>query len=434
MGQPKQRPEGPRFVFSGHAVGAAAQFDRLGETPVHHAIPALGASVLPPTGGVSKAEVNHFSFEVSHPERRNLLSVHRIETMAAGRVCGTRYETETEARIESITIANMLHIDFVRVHVLAVREGMEGEPATSSEGNRIVGVQLGTVKAEIELDQEAMNHCGNRDRLARYLGERGETLAERDGICTYSLVRNIALSGPEKDLDLIDKFDNSLHWEGFGWIFFGRGDCQGARPAGHHGAFADGLGCRRIGNGRRWAIQRSGGARLVAERPCRWRWGWSAAGARARGKRTTTPGRPTSAEMCASPRTKRLAGPSGRGADPIGPGIGNCGCLEAEAMAVQDRPKEAARLLAEPVPDGPEFTQLQVRQLIDRADVGGTGEEPAALLQRARGMVTDPELAVRIPLTEGTAALDRKQYAAAQSLLTKAHEWQPPFLTATPWP
>ena len=49
---------------------------------------ALGPSVLPPTGGVSKSQVSDYHFEVSYPRRRSLLTVHRIETMAAGRMRG----------------------------------------------------------------------------------------------------------------------------------------------------------------------------------------------------------------------------------------------------------------------------------------------------------------------------------------------------------
>lgn len=45
---------GKRYVYSGHAVGVAAQFDRLGKLHgLNHVIPALGAAVLPVTGGVS---------------------------------------------------------------------------------------------------------------------------------------------------------------------------------------------------------------------------------------------------------------------------------------------------------------------------------------------------------------------------------------------
>jgi hypothetical protein len=209
-----------RFVFSGHAIGAAAQFHKLDrKRHLNHVIPALGPSVLPPTGGVSKSQVSDFQFEVSYPRRRSLLTVHRIETMAAGRSDGNKLETETEARIESISIVDKLHIDLVQVHVLATREGLRGAPKASTRGNKIEGFHLGNVTAIITLDNEALAHCGTAAELTAFHKERGTPIEAPDGVCTFSLVRDIRLRGPEKERRLIHVEGNAIHWENFGWIF-----------------------------------------------------------------------------------------------------------------------------------------------------------------------------------------------------------------------
>ena len=52
--------------------------------------------MLPPTGGVSTAKVSDYKFEVTQPRPRTLLAVSRIETSAAGRDLGEKYETEVE--------------------------------------------------------------------------------------------------------------------------------------------------------------------------------------------------------------------------------------------------------------------------------------------------------------------------------------------------
>ena len=66
----------PRYIFSGHAIGASAQFDRLDETHnLNHVVPTQGATALPPTGGLSKSHVGNFSFDVDQPRPRTLLRV-----------------------------------------------------------------------------------------------------------------------------------------------------------------------------------------------------------------------------------------------------------------------------------------------------------------------------------------------------------------------
>ena len=209
-----------RFVFSGHAIGAAAQFHKLDKKKhLNHVVPALGSSVLPPTGGVSKALVTDYHFEVPFPRRRSLLTVHRIETMAAGRMAGKQLETETEATIESICVVDKLHIDLVYVHVLATRPAMNSAPTTSTKGNKIEGFHLGGVTAIIDLDDEPLAHCGTAAEFAAFHKERGAPLTDQNGIYTYSLVRNIRLKGPERERCRIHVQGNAIHWENFGWIY-----------------------------------------------------------------------------------------------------------------------------------------------------------------------------------------------------------------------
>lgn len=219
-----------RFVFSGHAIGAAAQFDRVGlNSSRTYMIPALGASVLPPTGGQSRSEVSDYYCEASDPTRKCLLSVRHIFTRAEGRIVGTRFETETEAVIESVTVAGLLHIDFVRVHVVAVRDGLQGVPKVTTTGNRIGTIQLGnTVTATVELDESPLMHCGRGSELAEFLQGRSEEdlhtarfTPQPNGTYTYTLVKNIDLFGPQDDVRKIEKDRNILYWKPFGFMHFG---------------------------------------------------------------------------------------------------------------------------------------------------------------------------------------------------------------------
>jgi hypothetical protein len=59
-----------RFMFAGHAVGAAARFHRLDDTSVNEVVPAQGAVVLASTGGRSDARAAGFRYDVSYPPQR----------------------------------------------------------------------------------------------------------------------------------------------------------------------------------------------------------------------------------------------------------------------------------------------------------------------------------------------------------------------------
>jgi hypothetical protein len=234
----------PRYIFSGHAVGAAAGFHRLDDVEnLIHNIPVLGASVLPVTGGVSKSQVSHFCYDVDYPRRRCLLSVRRIETSVSGIKTGRRFETEAQAEIESIEFVEKLRIDFIRAHVLATREvnsdwSEVSTSVVSTKGNKIEGVHLGPVEAKIVLDEEPLCVGGAMEQLAAFYKsqtseyrrlfhwrfgakpDQTELLADQSHH-RFSLVREIQLTGPEKEKETIRVSGNTIEWEGFGKIFFG---------------------------------------------------------------------------------------------------------------------------------------------------------------------------------------------------------------------
>jgi CHAT domain-containing protein/Flp pilus assembly protein TadD len=79
--------------------------------------------------------------------------------------------------------------------------------------------------------------------------------------------------------------------------------------------------------------------------------------------------------------------------------------LQAEALIAETKNKDAAALLNQPAPAAPELRQLEVRRLIDKAGLLPRAEA-AKLLQQARAAVTEPELAIRISLSEGILRLN----------------------------
>ena len=231
---------GRHYVFSGHAIGAAAQFHRLDELHnLNHVIPTLGASVLPVTGGLSQSNVANYCYRADKPRKRHLLSVRHIATHAEGRTYEDRFETEVKAEIDAIEVVEKLHIDRVEVHLLSTRK-VDGEaPSIRTKGNKIEGLRLGGVEVKVKLDEEALSKCGHKKQLADYF--RGLTEAarrkiawrfntppeateiqEHSGHYKCTLVESIELIGPDEEREKIQiEGGYTLHWPGFGRIILG---------------------------------------------------------------------------------------------------------------------------------------------------------------------------------------------------------------------
>jgi hypothetical protein len=225
--QPEQR-----YLYSGHTVGASAQFHRLDDVEnLNHRIPALGASVLPVTGGLAVGHAADYSYVVEHPRHRTLLSVRRVDSSAEGRELADRFETEVDAEVESIDVVEKLQVDFLKLHMLSTLKKGEAEPTVSTAGNKIEGMRLGRVKVNLVLDEEPLRCSGSKAQLAAFYKKQPakypanqaatDALASPYGIHTYSLVREIKLDGPEEEKQSMTVEGHTIRWEGFGRIVLG---------------------------------------------------------------------------------------------------------------------------------------------------------------------------------------------------------------------
>jgi hypothetical protein len=228
-----------RYVYSGHTVGASAQFHRLDDVEnLNHVIPTLGASVLPVTGGLSTGHAESYSFDVDQPRQRTLLSVARVDSTASGKEFPDRFETEIEAEIESIHVVEKLHIDRARLHMLSTLRKGEAEPLVSSTGNRIEGMRLGGVSVKIVVDEEPLHASGSKAQLAAFYKRQSDDyrrkhwwrfctpantdeLAAQHGHYNWSLVSEIRMEGPEIEKQDISIEGYTIHWKGFGRLILG---------------------------------------------------------------------------------------------------------------------------------------------------------------------------------------------------------------------
>jgi hypothetical protein len=218
-----------RFMFAGHAIGAAAQFHRLDELEnLNHVIPVLGASVLPVTGGRSESHLEQpYRLDVDQPRQRCLFAVERIDTWAEGRDDRNgAFETELSIDVAGLHVVEKLHIDFIRLHLHSARKGA-ADPNVTTKGNRIEGMRLGNVEARVTIDDEPLAHTGTADRFAAFHRSRGLELGHTGDYHRGAIVRKIELVGEERDRQGMSVDGNTIVWPGFGRIILGEVHVKG---------------------------------------------------------------------------------------------------------------------------------------------------------------------------------------------------------------
>src|SRR5262249_47599443 len=148
------------------------------------------------------------------------------------------YETEVQVDIDSLGVVEKLHIELIKVHLLSTRQADNEEPSVSTKGNQIEGVRLGKVRAKITLDEEPLCAAATKDRLIEFYKKQPRAYRRKNSwrfntspeaaeiagngeYCTYSLVREIKLYGPEKEKRDITIDGYTIIWKGFGRIVLG---------------------------------------------------------------------------------------------------------------------------------------------------------------------------------------------------------------------
>jgi len=210
-----------RYMFAGHAMGAAARFHRLDEAVnLNHVIPTIGSSVVPVTGGRTECSSGAYRYDVEVPRRRCLFAVDRVGTWVEGRGGEDRLETELSVEITGLEVVEKLRIGSVALHLLSTR--MPGSDATvSTNGSRIEEMRLGGVTAAITLDDAPLTKTGTAEQFIAWHNQVKRPLDRHGEYHCGTIVREIRLSGPEKELADMSVEGHTIRWHGFGRIILG---------------------------------------------------------------------------------------------------------------------------------------------------------------------------------------------------------------------
>jgi hypothetical protein len=211
-----------RFMYNGHAIGAAARFHRLDDLEnLDHVVPTLGSSVLPPNGGRLESRVEKpYRYEVDQPRKRCLLGVQSVYTMADGRYSNGNHETEVTAEITGLELVEKLRCDFLRMHMKSCH-GAKSSPTVSTTGSRIEGLRLGNVKVEVALDDEPLLKSATDTQFRKHLEKAGRPATAFGKSWLSNIVREIRLDGSEVEKQSMSVDGNTIVWKGFGRIILG---------------------------------------------------------------------------------------------------------------------------------------------------------------------------------------------------------------------
>jgi hypothetical protein len=211
-----------RYMFAGHALGASARFHRLDDQHnLNHVVPALGAAIVPPSGGRSGAHSDTYLYHADSPRRRCLFEVQRVDTFADGRDANGIIETEVSAEVVGLHVLEKMHCDLVRMHMLVTRKGLDGDPDVTTNGNRIDGLRLGNVEAVVTIDDEPLLNSRDPQQLEECLRGKGKTAGSFGKYSCSTIVRDIKLVGSERDKQGMSVDGNVIVWKGFGRLILG---------------------------------------------------------------------------------------------------------------------------------------------------------------------------------------------------------------------
>jgi len=207
-----------RFMFAGHAIGAAARFHRLwDQTNLNHIIPALGTSVIPGSGGRSDSHADPYRYHVKEPRPCCLFEVQRVDTFADGRDANGVIQSEVKAEVVGLGVVEKLRCDLVRMHMLVTRTN-GGDPVVTTEGNRIDGLRLGDVQAVVSIDEEPLLNSGTAGQFQAYCASKRRQTSRLGDYVRSTIVSDIQLIGSDPNITVEG---NVIVWKGFGRIILG---------------------------------------------------------------------------------------------------------------------------------------------------------------------------------------------------------------------
>lgn len=128
------------FWFHGNAVAFGGRI----VSPVAESLDALGASVLPPTGGFASASVDSFKY-------RNIVSFERATSSVAGRVTehddGSRtYDTHVTVAVEGLNVLDMVTADRVVARLTSKHDADGYESTMYPIGSYFENLRIGGMR------------------------------------------------------------------------------------------------------------------------------------------------------------------------------------------------------------------------------------------------------------------------------------------------
>ncbi len=210
--------ESGRFMFAGHAIGAAARFHRLyDQSNLNHVIPTLGSSVIPGSGGRSNAHADPYRYHVKEPRACCLFEVQRVDTFAEGRDAKGVVQSEVSAEVVGLGLVEKLRCDLVRMHMLVTRTN-GGEPVVTTDGNRIDGLRLGDVQAMVSIDEASLLNSGTAGQFQSHCDAKRRHVSRLGDYMQSTIVSDIQLIGSDPNITVEG---NVIVWKGFGRIILG---------------------------------------------------------------------------------------------------------------------------------------------------------------------------------------------------------------------
>jgi hypothetical protein len=201
------KPQGTRFLYKAHAVGASGHFTK----PHAEFLEGQAHTALPTGGGKASARVENFN-------HRDIVSFQSASTQAIGTYdpLSGSWNTLVTATVEGLNIQGVVTADRIVARLASHHYAYQREASILTLGSHIVNLKVAGQLVHLVPDSQVLSQWDTMSAARKGCPSRKPYAISNDGtLIATSIFQNVACPG-----GMVVQ-DNAIHFSEFGSIYLG---------------------------------------------------------------------------------------------------------------------------------------------------------------------------------------------------------------------